>query len=295
MKITRFQPASQTTTDNTFADLLPILQHKEVGSVVDARSLHRSLEVRRDFSNWLKGRLAEIKAVENRDYCVVDGISDFSPNLATTGLGYNNRQINYALTLDIAKQVAMLEHTDIGFNVRQYFIDFEKQYRNSSAMAALPFDISDPESILVYSLQLAKEAKIIKMELEAANTQLAEAAPKVEAYEQIANATGTCSVATAAQELNMGQKELFEKLRNDGILITEGIRRNTPFGQYVQAGYFIVKDTMIEQLNESRPTTRVTPRGRLWLAERYGKPTPQKALTVPRKRRPRSALPGVAA
>jgi DNA-damage-inducible protein D len=265
MKITQFQAAAPSPFDS-------IKQTRPDGTPFwSARDLMPLL----GYAEWRKFEGAIERAKISADNSNIPSVSHIvgAAKLVKRPQGGGNMQEDYDLTRFGAYLVAMNgDPRKPEIAAAQAYFVVKTREAETRPVAALPFDISDPESILVYSLQLAKEAKIIKMELEAANTQLAEAAPKVEAYEQIANATGTCSVATAAQELNMGQKELFELLRDDGILIAEGIRRNTPFQQYLSAGYFIVKDTMIEQLNESRPTTRVTPRGRLWLAKRYGNP-----------------------
>lgn len=93
----------------------------EEQSSVDARELWKALEVKRDFSNWIKDRLADFE--KDVDYTVakiVDGKNDgkFKP-------------IEYTLTLDTAKHLAMLERNKIGKQIRQYFIEFEKEARKA--------------------------------------------------------------------------------------------------------------------------------------------------------------------
>lgn len=90
---------------------------------VDARELHGKLKVGRDFSNWVKGRIEEAQLVEGQDYVR-------SPELASAKIGGQGR-IEYHLTVDSAKHFAMLEKSEIGRQVRQYFIDFEKRARRA--------------------------------------------------------------------------------------------------------------------------------------------------------------------
>lgn len=94
--------------------------------LVNARDLHEFLSVGRDFSNWLKNRINDYDFVENVDFIR-------SPNLASRenqGLmgffgGYN--KVDYHLSLDMAKELRMLERNEKGKQARRYFIEMEKQ------------------------------------------------------------------------------------------------------------------------------------------------------------------------
>lgn len=90
--------------------------------VVNARELWKALQVGRDFSHWVKERLEAIDAVENEDYCLL------VKNGEQTGRGGSNK-IDYILTMDTAKEMAMLERNDMGKMIRRYFIEAEKRYR----------------------------------------------------------------------------------------------------------------------------------------------------------------------
>ncbi|EHI0463663.1 phage antirepressor Ant, partial [Escherichia coli] len=89
--------------------------------LVNARDLHGFLEVGKDFSNWIRARLNEYGFVENLDYIL------FSPNLAKTP---GRRRKDYHLTLDTAKELAMVERNEKGRQIRRYFIECEKKLRN---------------------------------------------------------------------------------------------------------------------------------------------------------------------
>lgn len=88
----------------------------------NARDLHAALQVGRDFSTWLAGRLEEYGFVEGED---------FSPVLGKTQKGSKGGRpaIDYHLTLDMAKELAMIENNEIGRAVRRYFIQAEKTLR----------------------------------------------------------------------------------------------------------------------------------------------------------------------
>jgi phage anti-repressor protein len=87
---------------------------------VSARELHQFLEVGKDFSNWIKSRIAEYGFVENEDFSLLANFGEQNQR------GGHNRK-EYALSLDMAKELAMVEKNDKGKQARRYFIAVEKQ------------------------------------------------------------------------------------------------------------------------------------------------------------------------
>jgi len=114
---------------------IPVLPGRLGGQptpLVDARRLHAFLGVRRDFSNWIKRRIQEYGLEENSDFVVAHAgeavaphePGEFSPNPAKTR---GRPNIHYFLTLDMAKELAMVERTPRGRQARRYFIECERQ------------------------------------------------------------------------------------------------------------------------------------------------------------------------
>jgi phage anti-repressor protein len=98
--------------------LVPIYEHEGVRAV-DARELHERLESKQDFSDWIKARLEKNGFAEGVDYSIILGNrSDGLPGKPRT---------EYALTVDVAKELAMLEGNERGREVRRYFIAAEKR------------------------------------------------------------------------------------------------------------------------------------------------------------------------
>lgn len=105
---------------------VPIYQHvidDHEQDSVDARELYRYLGVRRDFSTWIKSRISEYQFTANLDY------AEFSPNLGKTSFFGGRPKIEYHLSLDMAKELAMVERTAKGREIRRYFIEMERQNR----------------------------------------------------------------------------------------------------------------------------------------------------------------------
>jgi phage anti-repressor protein len=101
---------------NVNHELIPITKKGEQEQWVDARTLHQFLEVGRDFSNWIKDYITDFGFVEGRD---------FTPILAKSTGG--RQAIEYSITLDMAKHLAMLQRNEKGMQARQYFIQAEKE------------------------------------------------------------------------------------------------------------------------------------------------------------------------
>lgn len=98
----------------------------EAVPTINARDLHAFLGVGKDFSTWIKDRLAKIGFVEGQDYVSFEGLR--SP-VSGSAKARPQKTIEYHLTLDTAKHLAMLERTPKGHEARQYFIACEKEYR----------------------------------------------------------------------------------------------------------------------------------------------------------------------
>lgn len=92
--------------------------------VVNSRELWEALGVKTEYSHWAKRRLADVDAEENRDYLTV--------------VKKDGRQtlIDYIVTMDTAKEMAMLERNEKGKMIRRYFIEAEKRYRELKIVRA---------------------------------------------------------------------------------------------------------------------------------------------------------------
>ncbi len=91
---------------------------------VNARELHEFLGNKRQFANWIKQRISEYEFVENQDFTIV------SQNCETKTKDGQNRvsvRLEYFITLNMAKELAMVERTDKGREARQYFIACEQK------------------------------------------------------------------------------------------------------------------------------------------------------------------------
>ncbi len=91
---------------------------------VSARDLHANLEVKKDFSDWVKAQIRRARLVEGRDY----------GTYPQKGVGGQFDSMEYFFTVDTAKHVAMMSNTDRGFEVREYFIKVEKEFKKQESL-----------------------------------------------------------------------------------------------------------------------------------------------------------------
>ncbi len=105
-------------------ELLPIYESEKKEKLINARELHEKLENKRQFANWIKQRIEQFKFIENEDFI------RFNKFVKGDEKGFGNKTIiEYYLTIDTAKELAIVENSEIGRKIRRYFIEVEKRYR----------------------------------------------------------------------------------------------------------------------------------------------------------------------
>ncbi|MBS9777187.1 MAG: antA/AntB antirepressor family protein [Gammaproteobacteria bacterium] len=110
--------------------------------LVNARDLHDFLEVGRDYNTWIKSRISDYQFTENLDYM------EFSPKLGKTPIFGGRPKKDYLITLDMAKELAMVERNDKGRQARRYFIEMEKRTLADTKQA-----IAEQQSWVIDDLQ----------------------------------------------------------------------------------------------------------------------------------------------
>lgn len=227
-------------------ELMPI-QNNDGKQAVLGRDLHQFLEVGRDYTNWFKQMVG---------YGFIEG-QDFTPDLAKSTGG--RPRANHIVSLDMAKEISMIQRTDKGKQARQYFIECERK-----ANEARDTSVENVKSVVAQMtrseiLQIAMNAEQERLALEAKAKELE---PKAEAYSSFIEADGKYSVGAVAKMLGIGQNKLFRELRNIGVFIAKGGMKNTPYQQYMR--HFEVKAYTITHSDNSesvRHTTYVQPSG----------------------------------
>ncbi|MGL5949836.1 MAG: antA/AntB antirepressor family protein [Cetobacterium sp.] len=113
-------------------DMIFNVSESAIGQVISARELYEFLEVERVFTSWIKGRIEKYGFLENTDFVVIwndthNGVVveyNGNPN-SMSKKGYSS---DYLLTMDMAKELSMIENNEKGRQARKYFIACEKKY-----------------------------------------------------------------------------------------------------------------------------------------------------------------------
>ncbi|EPD5214214.1 phage antirepressor KilAC domain-containing protein [Salmonella enterica subsp. enterica serovar Rissen] len=144
--------------------------------------------------------------------------------------------------------------------VRRSLIDkLEELQQANSPTPSIPQTL--PEA-----LRLAAKLAEQKMQLE---QQLVAAAPKVDFADRVSAANGIL-IGNFAKVVGLKQNALFSWLRQNGILMAFGTRKNVPRQQYINAGYFTVKEVVLDDENgyQIRLTPQLTGKGQQWLTRK---------------------------
>jgi len=170
------------------------------------RDLHAALEVDTQYSKWFEC-MTEYDFTEGVDFVTV-----VKNVYREDGTLMPQTQTDHQLTLDMAKELCMLQRTDKGKECRQYFIELERRW-------------NDPEFLMARAL-VAADRQIAS--LREVNARLL---PKAELCDAVMDCKDAIPIGTAAKVLNcgMGQNGLFAFLRENNILMAN----NQPYQKYI--------------------------------------------------------------
>ena len=221
---------------------------------VSGRELHEFLGVTTRYNDWFP-RMVEYGFTEGKDFNLLKNEQvRFEGNREVT-----RELIDHLLTIDMAKEICMIQRTEVGKKARQYFIQVEKDYNS-------------PEKIMARALRIAeKELSTLKLDVERMK-------PKEIFADSVASSHTSILIGELAKILKAngyetGQKRLFEILRQDGFLIKRnGSDFNMPSQKSMELGLMEIKETAINNPDGSirlNKTTKVTGKGQIYFVNRY--------------------------
>lgn len=225
-------------------------------NAVNSRDIHKFVESKRQYADWIKIRLDEIGAIDGVDYVLVSQKNETN----------NGSTKTYIVTLDIAKHLAMMERNEKGKQARQYFIEAEKELKAK----LLPFDPSDELAMLDYAKQLIIDKRALEAKI-AEDRPLVSFARSVEASVDSVLIANYAKVLSEAEGVKIGQNRLFDWLQGNGYLISaSGARYNTPYQKHIDNGYFEVTTHTYAGTTGTHQkfTTKITGRGQIALARK---------------------------
>lgn len=218
--------------------------------IVSGRELHEVLEIKTEYRKWFD-RMKEYGFTENIDYARV---TQKCPTL-----GGEQDIVNHAIKLDMAKEIAMIQRSDKGKQVRQYFIQVEK-------------DFNSPEKVMARALKFAEQKlNILQIENAQQKHMIETQRPKVLFADSVESSETSILIGDLAKLIkqnghDIGQNRLFEWLRNNDYLIKSGERKNMPTQKSMDMKLFEVKERTVSNPDGSiriTKTPKVTGKGQI--------------------------------
>lgn len=223
---------------------------------VSARELHEGLEIKSNFTTWFD-RMCEYGFTE------LDFKKCF-PNLES-GCNGGQNMVDYEISIDMAKQICMVQRTEKGKQYRQYFLDLEKAW-------------NAPEQVMARALKIANnEIDKLKADNRVLIADTERMKPKEIFADAVSSSKDSCLIGDLAKIIcqngyKIGRNRLFEWMQTNGYLIKGGSSKNMPTQKAMEMKLFEVKETTITTPDGStnvKRTTRVTGKGQVYFVNKF--------------------------
>lgn len=223
---------------------------------VSARDLHEQLGIEKRFSAWF----------ETNSQGFIEG-EDFTSVLSGTVVnnGAHRDLQDYNLTVDMAKHICLMSRTEKGKKCRQYLIDLEKAWNT-------------PEQVMARALKIAdKQIEDLKSNNRLLEKKIEEDKPKTIFADAVSTSHTSILIGDLAKLIcqngyQIGQKRLFDWMRDNGYLVKYGSSKNMPIQRYLEQGLFEVKESNVQNPDGSvriTKTTKVTGKGQIYFVNKF--------------------------
>ena len=203
-----------------------------------ARDLHEFLEVKTAYKDWFP-RMCEYGFTEGEDFCSF--LSE-----STGGRPATEAQ----LTIDMAKEICMLQRNEKGKQARQYFLQLEREWNS-------------PEAVMARALRMAQEklerVKAINSNLTVQNAIMQ---PKAEYFDGLCERESLTGVRETAKLLGLKQNDFVKWLIDHKYIYRDKRGRLMPYADYVDSGLFEIKETYNEKTDWTGVQMLVTVKGK---------------------------------
>ena len=189
--------------------------------VVSGRELHEALGIKTAYKDWFP-RMCEYGFTENSDFLTVAQKRATAQGNFTT---YND----HMLTIPMAKELCMIQRTDIGRKFRQYFISIEEAWNS-------------PEMVMQRALSIANErVKALQLSISQLTVDNQIMQPKAEYFDELVDRRLLTNFRDTAKELHIGQKEFIQFLLDHKYVYRDRKSKLKPYMPYVEDGLFELK------------------------------------------------------
>ena len=224
---------------------------------LSARELHEFLEIKTKYKDWFP-RMCTYGFDENVDYRAM-------AQKRATAQGNETTYVDHEITLDMAKEIAMIQRSEKGKEVRQYFLELERRWNS-------------PEAVMNRALEHSrKQVKALMEEKQGLIEENKELKPKALFADAVSASNESILIGQLAKLIRqngyeIGQNRLFEWMRENEYLIKKGERYNQPTQKSMDLGLFEVKERTITNPDGSTRitlTTKVTGKGQVYFINKF--------------------------
>lgn len=204
------------------------------------RDLHKALEIGTEYVKWFE-RMTDYGFSENIDY---------SPILTNRSDGKAGKpKTDHQLTLEMAKEICMIQRSEKGKQCRQYFIAVEEQFNNPQAIMARALRVADEElkRLHITVSQLTVDNQVMK--------------PKADYFDALVDRNLLTNFRETAQQLGYKEKSFVQFLIEKKYIYRDKRGKLMPYAEK-NDGLFEVKECINEKTNWSGTQTLITPKGR---------------------------------
>ena len=210
--------------------------------VVSGRELHEALGIKTAYKDWFP-RMCEYGFTENSDFLTV-------AQKRATAQGYFTTYNDHMLTIPMAKELCMIQRTDIGRKFRQYFISIEEAWNS-------------PEMVMQRALSIANErVKALQLSISQLTVDNQIMQPKAEYFDELVDRRLLTNFRDTAKELHIGQKEFIQFLLDHKYVYRDRKSKLKPYMPYVEDGLFELKEFTNTKTGFTDTQTFITPKGK---------------------------------
>ena len=228
-------------------DIIAITYNDKDEPVISGRELHERLEIGTEYAKWFD-RMCEYGFEPEKDY------STFLTN-RSDGLAGKPRT-DHILTLDMAKQLCMIQRTEKGRTFREYFIEVEKAWNSEPQIMARAM------KIMTKRLDgLTEHVKTLEAENSQKTVELAIAQPKAEYFDALVDRNLLTSFRDTAKLLHINEKSFVKFLLSHEYVYRDKNGKLCPYSKK-NDGLFEIKECYNEKTDWRGTQTLITPKGR---------------------------------
>ncbi len=223
---------------------------------ISGRELYEALGIKTQYTKWF-ARMCEYGFAENIDYVAVS-------QKRLTAQGNETTFTDHAITIDMAKEICMIQRSEIGKRCREYFLEVEKKWNSPEAVVARALLVAN------HQLELAKQQNKVLTETNLTQEKMIEEMkPKVTYHDLVLSAGNAIPITTIAKDYGKSGRWLNSYQHECGVQYKQG-EVWLLYQKYADKGYVKSKTYTVnvgEGKTDAKPHTLWTQAGRLFIYE----------------------------